>query len=64
MVQNLGIAIDTAIAVVLIHMHSGVGSEGLMVGFRAAWGYAAGTLGLTLLLFAWLAIKGRLRRRG
>jgi EmrB/QacA subfamily drug resistance transporter len=63
MVQNLGIAIDTAIAAVLIRIHSGVGSEGLMVGFRAAWGYAAGTLGITLLLFAWLAIKGRLRLR-
>lgn len=63
MVQNLGIAIDTAIAASLIRMHAGVGSEGLMVGFRAAWGYAAGTLGITLILFAWIAIKGRLRRR-
>ncbi|KYP81812.1 MFS transporter [Ferroacidibacillus organovorans] len=63
MVQNLGIAIDTAIAAVLIRIHSGVGSEGLMVGFRAAWGFAAGTLGITLVLFAWLAIRSRLRLR-
>lgn len=60
MVQNLGIAIDTSIVAALIRIHAGYGITGLMVGFRSAWGYAAGTLGGTLVLFACLAVRSRL----
>lgn len=45
MVQNLGIAIDTAVAAALIRVHSG--PPGLILGIREAWGYAT----ITLLLF-------------
>lgn len=61
MVQNLGIAMDTSIVAVMLRLHAGSGVGGLMVGFRLAWGYAGGTLGLTLILFACLFLN-RLRR--
>lgn len=48
MVQNLGIAVDTAITAAFIRIHSGSGSAALMVGFREAWVYAATTLFLSL----------------
>lgn len=59
MVQNLGIAIDTSIAAAMIRLHAGSGMGGLMPGFQSAWLYAAGTLGITWVLFAFLTLRSR-----
>lgn len=47
LVQNLGIALDTAVAAALMRVQSG---PGLMNGFREAWGYAAITLLMSMVL--------------
>lgn len=52
MVQNLGIAVGTAVAAALIRAHSEAGTAVLMAGFRETWGYAAATLAASLALSA------------
>jgi len=59
MVQNLGIGVDTAVAVALIRMHSSSGTLGLMVGFREAWRYATLTLMASLVLFVLIYVRKR-----
>lgn len=57
MVQNLGIAVDTAVAVALIRIHAGSGTAGLMIGFRQTWGYAVTTLVASLAFFVLLFVR-------
>jgi MFS family permease len=57
MIQNLGIAVDTAVAAALIRIHAGSRTAGLMVGFREAWGYATITLSISLLLFVFIFVQ-------
>lgn len=51
MVQNVGIAVGTAIAAVFIQTHA-IGRQDLIAGFRAAWIFAAALILLNLLSFA------------
>lgn len=63
MVQNLGIAVDTAVAAALIRIHAGSGMAGLMAGFREAWGYATVTLVASLALFLLILVRTHKRRQ-
>jgi EmrB/QacA subfamily drug resistance transporter len=51
MVQNLGIALYSAIASAFIRAHSHSDIETIMNGFREAWMFASGTILLSLLVF-------------
>lgn len=57
MIQNLGIAVDTAVAAAFIWIYAGSGTAGLMVGFREAWGYATFTLFISLLLILFIFVR-------
>jgi len=59
MVQNLGIALFSAITAAFIYTHSNAGVQGWMVGFREAWLFGAASLLVSLIMFVFLLKKDR-----
>ncbi|TCP29726.1 EmrB/QacA subfamily drug resistance transporter [Scopulibacillus darangshiensis] len=59
MVQNLGIAIFSAIAAAVIRAHSHQGTTVLMDGFREAWAFAAISLAFSLFVFIFVYVRKR-----
>lgn len=57
MVQNLGIALYTAVAAGFIHAHADGGVSGLLRGFRESWTFATVTILFSILFFAFIAAQ-------
>ena len=62
MIQNLGIALFTAITSIFIRTHSHEGVEKLITGFRTSWSFAAMSLLISLTLFLSVILRRRMLR--